>query len=270
MRKNPLLVGFVILLALAIPASSQDRLRCQNFSLEEGLSQSSSFCIAQDRRGFLWIGTETGLNRYDGYNFKVYLEDRENPRAISNNYVWCLLEAQDGTLWVGTDNGLSRYVPETDDFVNYRPDPGNADSLSNNRIFALAQDHSGFIWIATDEGLNRLDPATGIFTRYLAGPGGKSGLSHNSIHALLVDRSGVLWIGTDGGGLNRWNEKPEHSTPSATRSPIRKASGTTASCRWPRTRPGISGWGRATAWTRPDPPGTASFITAMTAAIPSA
>jgi len=207
MRKNPLLVGFVILLALAIPASSQDRLRCQNFSLEEGLSQSSSFCIAQDRRGFLWIGTETGLNRYDGYNFKVYLEDRENPRAISNNYVWCLLEAQDGTLWVGTDNGLSRYVPETDDFVNYRPDPGNADSLSNNRIFALAQDHSGFIWIATDEGLNRLDPATGIFTRYLAGPGGKSGLSHNSIHALLVDRSGVLWIGTDGGGLNRWNEK---------------------------------------------------------------
>ena len=207
MRKRSLPLELGLLLALTIPSSSQDRLRCQNFSLEEGLSQSTGYCVVQDRTGFLWVGTETGLNRYDGYNFKVYLEDRENPRALGNNYVWCLLEDKAGVLWIGTDNGLSRYVSTTDDFINYRPDPENPRSLSNNRIFALTEDRSGNIWIATDNGLNRLDPKTQLFTRFMAGTDGNSGLSHNSVHAVLQDRNGTLWVGTDGGGLNRWNEK---------------------------------------------------------------
>jgi signal transduction histidine kinase/CheY-like chemotaxis protein/ligand-binding sensor domain-containing protein len=207
MWKRLLSLGLGLILASAIPLSSQDRLRCQNFSLEEGLSQSTGYCVVQDQRGFLWIGAETGLNRYDGYNFKIYLEDRDNPRALGNNYVWCLLVDKTGVLWVGTDNGLSRYVAETDDFIVYRSDPKNNDSLGNNRIFALHEDRSGNIWIATDGGLNRLDPKREHFTRFAAGTGENSDLSNNSVRAVLQDRAGVLWVGTDGGGLNRWNEK---------------------------------------------------------------
>ncbi|MCX6565887.1 MAG: response regulator [Candidatus Aminicenantes bacterium] len=207
MRKRFISFGLGLTLALAIPLSSQDRLRCKNFSLEEGLSQSTGYCVVQDRKGFIWIGTETGLNRYDGYNFKIFLEDRVNPRALSNNYVWCLLVDKAGILWVGTDNGLSRYVSETEDFVSYRNDHGDENSLSNNQIYALTEDRSGNIWIATNDGLNRLDPKKQLFTRFMAGAGGDSALSHGTVKAVLQDRDGTIWAGTDGGGLNRWNEQ---------------------------------------------------------------
>jgi len=207
MRKRFLSLGLGLIIGLVLPLSSQDRLRCQNFSLEEGLSQSTGNCVVQDGKGFLWIGTETGLNRFDGYSFKFYLEDRENPRALSNNYIWCLLVDMSGILWVGTDNGLSRFDAETDDFTVYRPDPNNENSLSNNRVFALHEDRAGNLWIGTDGGLNRLDPKTGKFTRFLAGSGEDSSLSHNTVKAILKDRNGIIWVGTDGGGLNRWDEK---------------------------------------------------------------
>ncbi len=207
MRKKLVSLGLGLLIVWAAPLISQDRLRCQNFSLEEGLSQSTGYCVVQDHKGFLWIGTETGLNRFDGYTFKIYLEDRAQPRALVNNYVWCLLVDKSGVLWVGTDSGLSRYASDTDDFINFRHNPADANSLSNNRIFALYEDRSGFIWIATDDGLNRLDPKTETFTRFQAGNGSSSGLSHGSVKAILQDRNGVLWAGTDGGGLNRWNEQ---------------------------------------------------------------
>ncbi|MHB8055213.1 MAG: hybrid sensor histidine kinase/response regulator, partial [Candidatus Aminicenantales bacterium] len=212
MRKRFLSLGLGLIIGLVLPLSSQDRLRCQNFSLEEGLSQSTGNCVVQDGKGFLWIGTETGLNRFDGYNFKVYLEDRENPRALSNNYVWCLLLDMSGILWAGTDNGLSRFDAETDDFTVYRPDPNNENSLSNNRIFALLEDNEGSLWIGTDGGLNRLDPKTGKITRFLAGSGEDSSLSHNTIKAILKDRNGILWVGTDGGGLNRWDDETKRFT----------------------------------------------------------
>ncbi len=207
MRKKLLSLGLGLLVAWASPLLSQDRLRCQNFSLEEGLSQSTGYCVVQDRKGFLWIGSETGLNRFDGYDFKIYLEDRTQPRALANNYVWCLLLDKSGVLWIGTDSGLSRYVSETDDFVNYRSIPGDPNSLSNNRIFTLFEDRSGNLWIGTDEGLNRFDPKRETFTRFMAGGGFSSGLSHNVVKAVAQDRSGALWVGTDGGGLNRWNEQ---------------------------------------------------------------
>jgi len=207
MRKRFLPLSLGLILGLVIPLSSQDRLRCRNFSLEQGLSQSTGNCVLQDGKGFLWIGTETGLNRFDGYTFKVYLEDRENPRGLSHNYVWCLLADSAGNLWAGTDNGLNRYVAETDDFVSYFFDPQNAESLSNNRIFALLEDNEGNIWIGTNGGLNRYDPKSGKFTRFLAESGKESSLSHNTVKAILQDRAGVLWIGTDGGGLDRWDDE---------------------------------------------------------------
>jgi PAS domain S-box-containing protein len=212
MRKRFLSLGLGLIIGLVLPLSAQDRLRCQNFSLEEGLSQSTGNCVVQDEKGFLWIGTETGLNRYDGYNFKVYLEDRENPRALSHNYVWCLLVDKSGSLWAGTDNGLNRYVADTDDFTIYRSDPNNENSLSNNRVFALFENKDGILWIGTDGGLNSFDPKTGKFTRFLAGNGEDSSLSFNTVKAILQDRNGVLWVGTDGGGLNRWDEATKRFT----------------------------------------------------------
>jgi len=221
MPKRLLSLGLGLIVGLSTSLFSQERLRLQNISLEEGLSQSTGFSLAQDKNGFLWIGTETGLNRYDGFNFKHYMEDTDIPRSLSNNYIWSLLVDGTGALWVGTDNGLSQYNAATDDFTVYLHNPQDDASLSNNRVFALYEDPSGNIWVGTDGGLNRLDRKSGRFTRFTTGDKTGSILSHNSVRAILQDREGFLWAGTDGGGLNRLNQQTgliehfRHSTTEA-------------------------------------------------------
>ena len=90
----------------------------QQLSLEDGLSQSVVNVILQDRRGFLWFGTQDGLNRYDGYNFKVYKPNPEDPNSLSDGWIELLYEDSDGYLWIGTyQGGLNMYNPNTDTFI---------------------------------------------------------------------------------------------------------------------------------------------------------
>ena len=102
-------------------------MRFERLSLEQGLSQSYVNCILQDRRGFMWFGTQDGLNRYDGYGFTVFKHDALDPGSLSHNTVWALHEDRDGTLWIGTDGGgLDRWEPSTGSFQHLRHDPTDA------------------------------------------------------------------------------------------------------------------------------------------------
>ncbi|HEX6861578.1 MAG TPA: two-component regulator propeller domain-containing protein, partial [Thermoanaerobaculia bacterium] len=151
--------------------------------------------LAQDRQGFLWIGTQAGLVRFDGSRFKVFRSNPDDPATLGGSYVRALLPASDGRLWVGGfSGGLSVYDPARESFVRYRHVPDDPGSLSHNRVEALAEDRSGRIWIATDEGLDRLDPGSGRIDHFLAA---------NRLRALLVDRSGQLWAGGRD-GLQVW------------------------------------------------------------------
>src|SRR5690349_10642895 len=101
-------------------APYSQNIRFEHLSLEEGLSQSVVTSILQDRTGFLWIGTQDGLNRYDGYNFTVYKPDSTNPASLSDRWITALSEDEEGYLWVGTRlGGLNRYNPVTGDFKRY-------------------------------------------------------------------------------------------------------------------------------------------------------
>ena len=185
--------------------AKEKKVRFERISLEHGLSQSGVQSICQDIRGFMWFGTEAGLNKYDGYSFTVFVPDLENPNSLSNNWIYCIYEDHSGVLWVGTDDGLNRFIRGKEEFIQYKSDPDNPNSISNNRVFAIFEDSSGVLWIGTDGGLNRFDKEKESFIRYQLNTEDANSLSHNSVRCIYESpkESGVLWIGTLGGGLNK-------------------------------------------------------------------
>jgi signal transduction histidine kinase/ligand-binding sensor domain-containing protein len=194
----------VIASALAQPV------KFDRISLEQGLSQSTVNCILQDRYGFMWFGTQDGLNRYDGFTFTVYRHRADDPSSLSTNFVWALSEDKDGALWIATDGGgLDRFERDTGKFVHYQAGP-TSESLTTNFVRVVYQDHAGVLWAGTDGGgLNKFDRSTEHFTRYLHNPSNPDSLSNNTIRAIYEDRQGGLWIGTDGGGLDRFDRATE-------------------------------------------------------------
>jgi diguanylate cyclase (GGDEF)-like protein len=186
-------------------AAQTNILRFKQISIEEELSQSSVTCILQDRSGFMWFGTQDGLNRYDGYSFKVFRHDPRDDATISDNYIWCMYEDRSGMLWIGTNGGLNRYDPETDCFTRFQHAASDPESLGDNDVRAVFIDRSGRFWVGTNGGLNRFDPGTGHFTRYRHLDSNPYSLSHNQVRCIYEDRFGGVWIGTEGGGLNRFD-----------------------------------------------------------------
>ncbi len=119
-------------------------MRFELLSIEDGLSQGTVNCILQDSTGFLWLGTQGGLNRYDGYDLKVYQHDDADPASLAHDFVLTLAEGPSGDLWAGTEGGgLGRWRRATDSFTNYRHDPDDPGGISSDRIVSLAFDRDG-------------------------------------------------------------------------------------------------------------------------------
>ena len=187
--------------------------RFEHLSLEQGLSQSSVFCILQDSQGFLWICTQDGLNKYDGYEFSIYRPIPDDNQSLSDSYILALHQDQDRTLWLGTyGRGLNSLDLDTGEIVRYpfNGEPGH--SLAGGIVTAITQDGTGALWIATDRGLNRYDPATQRFDHYQHRDGDPGTLAHAEIATMLLDSDGRLWIGTAGGGLDRFDPDGERFT----------------------------------------------------------
>ncbi|WP_243361073.1 two-component regulator propeller domain-containing protein [Fundidesulfovibrio terrae] len=164
--------------------------RFQHFGVEDGLSQSSAVCLAQDREGFLWIGTYSGLNRYDGYTFKVYPGGQDSPGSLPDSNIRALTVDDAGTLWVGTrSGGLCRYDRATDSFVSYTHDPSNQSGIPSNEVHAIHQDSRGVIRVATAAGLAEFQKSTGSF-RLVPVAQGKAG---GEIMAIAEDELGQVW-----------------------------------------------------------------------------
>lgn len=190
------------------PPPIPKNIRFERLGLEDGLSQSAILATLQDHQGYLWFGTQDGLNRYDGYSFTVFRHDAEDSNSLSSSGILSLAEDADGYLWIGTwGGGLNRYNPITEKFTAYQNNPNNPSSLSEDTITDLLIAHDGTMWIATHGGLNRMNP-DGTFTRFQHTADVHS-LSADNLSVLFEDREGTLWIGTgfgiEGNGLNRMN-----------------------------------------------------------------
>ncbi|MFO7923382.1 MAG: two-component regulator propeller domain-containing protein [Bacteroidales bacterium] len=192
------LLGFGTLCTLQ---ASQDNWRIVNYSLEDGLSQISVNNIFQDSRGFLWIGTQDGLNRFDGYNFEIYRHQPSDPYSLSNSTIQSVIEDSDGNIWVGTEDGLNKFDRKKNIFEVYRHEPGNPASLSDNNIYYVYQDRAGKIWLKTEEGIDMFDPDTGVFTHYSHYNDVFTFITGPNYFSIFEDSGGRLWVGSKDGLL---------------------------------------------------------------------
>ncbi len=189
----------------------QNQIKFERISIEQGLSQSKVFALLQDHKGFVWVGTQDGLNKYDAYSFTVYRHRIEDTTSLSDNYVWSLCEDHTGALWIGTNGGgLNLFDRATEQFIRFTHDPNDSTSLSDNYVWTIFEDRAGTLWIGTRfGGLNRFDRTTRKFTRYMHDPKDPASLSFNYIMAIHEDRKNNLWIGTNGGGLDKFDRTTE-------------------------------------------------------------
>lgn len=198
----------LITLLTALPAVGGE-IRFDRLTPEDGLSQFSANAIVQDSQGYLWIGTQDGLNRYDGHDFVVYKTDPDDAQSLWDNFINGLWTAPDGGLWITMSSGgaINRYDPDTETMRRFRLPPANdpaapGPAVINNR--ALWQDEAGRIWIGTfGGGLFILDPVTGGSDHLFVRDGAGDSLADNRISTIYQDSTGEVWIGTFGGGLHR-------------------------------------------------------------------
>jgi len=191
------LIGLIILWLFQPLSASAQLYQFRHLTVKEGLSQSSVNCIMQDRHGFLWIGTQDGLNRYDGYDFRIYRYDPADSNTLSNDWIWDVLEDRSGKIWIATWKGLTKYDPCTDCFTRYLPDVNNPGAISGERPASLCQDKEGNLWIGIwGGGLDRYDPETDGFVRILSHPEDPKTLPGNLVRDVFYDHKNRLWVGT--------------------------------------------------------------------------
>jgi ligand-binding sensor domain-containing protein/signal transduction histidine kinase len=192
--KNAILLFYFLVRATSLFALDPDKAISQyvrdSWQLEDGLPQNSAMCILQTRDGYLWIGTEEGLARFDGIRFKNF--DKSNTKEIEENWINSLTEDRDGALWIGTDGGgLLRY--KNGKFERFKS------KEIHPTVFPIYEDRKGTLWVGTLGGGVYKIQNEKIVDNYTV----NDGLASNTIFSILEDRKGNLWIGTSR-GLNLW------------------------------------------------------------------
>lgn len=198
----------ILILASLFSHAQKQNFRFEHFSVKDGLSQVCVNSIIQDEKGFIWLATNDGLNRFDGYNFTVYKPNVGDQTSLSNNVVKTVYEDREGDIWIGTaGGGLCLYNPEKDDFTAYNLNDSTVVAKGSNDVYALFEDTDSVLWVGTfGGGLKRFDKKTGKIKHYMYNPADSQSISSNSIRAITEDRDGYLWVGLDGGGLNRMHK----------------------------------------------------------------
>jgi len=176
-----------------IAQASSLSLRFEALGVEEGLSQESVTSVLQDKHGYIWMGTQAGLNRYDGYRMTVFKNDPANPRSLLDNYVQALYEDAAGHVWIGSKGGLDRYDPAAQSFVHHLSKEGN---LS---VTGIAGDGAKGLWLTTSDGLQHFDIASGQIRTLRHADNDEDSIADDRVNAMVRDKRGNLWIGTESG-----------------------------------------------------------------------
>ena len=186
--------------------------RFSHILLEHGLSQSSVYCIIQDNKGFMWFGTLDGLNKYDGYQIKIFKRQSNMANSLSDNNIIALCLGDSDIIWIGSEGGgLTKFNSLIGQYKHFIHKPHDPESISDNYVRTIYRDSKGVLWIGTDGGvLNRFDPVEERFKHFklinLLKPG--AGEEKIGIMSVVEDNDGVLWIGTTG-GLFKMDKKSE-------------------------------------------------------------
>lgn len=195
--------GILALLLCSVLSAQKPSLYFEKLTTQNGLSNNTVNCVIQDQRGFIWFGTDDGLNRYDGYNFVVYRHEPNNSTSISGNIINGIVEDEQGILWIATgDGGLTRYdyrAAPAQQFKQYKHIPGDTSTIPGNIINTLLMDPQGYLWLGTSNfNVVRFNRKTEHFERPVR-------RGTRTVLALSLDHKGIIWAGKEGGGLLKIN-----------------------------------------------------------------
>lgn len=179
----------------------------KTYNINNGLPSNGTTCALKDRNGFLWVGTQNGLCRFDGYSFKTFINVPGDSTSLTNNYINTIIEDKSGRIWVGTLDGLNLLDPLTERFKRFIHQDGVQASLSNNKIWALLADADNNIWIGTDDGFDHFNEKTKNFEIFQPNPAVSTSIKGKSVNSILEDKTGNLWLGNWSGGLNKFNKR---------------------------------------------------------------
>ena len=188
--------------SVRVPAIDGNDIQFSRLSTAQGLSQTQVNEIVQDDQGFIWFGTQYALDRYDGYEFKVFTHDPAHANSLSCVYIHSLFKDRSGSLWVGCDQFLDRFDSLHETFTHYRIDAGEV----ANYVSQISQDRTGMLWLATGSGLFRLNPDTAQMVHYVHDPANSSSLGSNEVRYTLEDRTGRFWV-ADGENLEEFDRE---------------------------------------------------------------
>jgi signal transduction histidine kinase/CheY-like chemotaxis protein/ligand-binding sensor domain-containing protein len=195
---------FILALTFCMSVSAfaqQANLKFHHLNPGNGLSESDVTCVLQDSRGFMWFGTQDGLNKYNGYDFTVYRNDQKNDSSIGVGLINDIIEDKEGNLWVGTTGGgLNEFKRGTETFVRHLHDEKNDHTIASDIVRCLLLDKAGAIWIGTDgRGVDLFDPSNNRFTHYPQSKMSGSTEGDDFIKDLFEDSMNNLWVGTNNG-----------------------------------------------------------------------
>lgn len=203
MNKIRYIYFLIYLLLLSLGSTAQRRIKFDKITVDNGLSQSNINWILQDKKGFLWLATDGGLNRFDGSEFKTFLHNDADSNSISNNIITHIYEDDNSKLWISTQNGLNIYDQSLEVFTQIKSDQNRPSGLSSNQTTCTIKDNFGNYWIGTSGGgLNKYNPKLNKFSTYRNIIKNPQSLSSNYITCLEKDKYGFIWVGTTDNGIN--------------------------------------------------------------------
>ncbi len=193
-------LSIILIHAVPILGFSQQNLKFDHISVEDGLSNSNVISIYQDHKGFMWFCTRDGLNKFDGYKFTVYKNNEKNKFSLSQNAVYDITRDSQNNLWVATRGGLNKFNQKTEQFIQYQHHSNDPNSLSSDMVNSVLEDSKGHLWVGTDGGgLDLFDRNTNKFKHYGNIEEGSVNNKNKNIKDIFEDSKQNLWIGTDAG-----------------------------------------------------------------------
>jgi len=203
--KNILVSLLLFFIFSSLSVAQIENIRFEKISIEDGLSQNSITSVFQDSDGYMWFGTLDGLNRYDGYDIRIYRNSITKSNSIADNYINVIFEDSKKRLWIGTrSNGLCLFDKVNNTFTTFKHQDGNPNSLCDNNVQTIAEGKDHSLWIGTAKGLCNFTFETQKYISYFHNPQKINSLASDEINKVAELDDGNLWIATNK-GLNRFN-----------------------------------------------------------------
>lgn len=187
-------------------SAQQESIEFEHYSIDQGMYETNITCIVQDNIGFLWFSTNSGIEKYDGYNFTAYKNDPDDKNSIDNAFANTLYKDTEGNIWIGNKRGFDLIDYNKEDFTHFKPHPKELETKTNNHVNSICEDKEGKLWIGTLDGLNKFDKSSRNFITILHDINNPESICSNIINSIHKDKEGSLWFGT-ANGLDKYDYK---------------------------------------------------------------